>query len=145
MQVNPKVLAPVVPPVTDISGRVGLLLCRDLIFIAKVKGTAEALGYALVIADDLLQATTLVKQYRPQVVFVDLTAFEMASRNALSAYRELGDSNARFVAFGPHVEVNLLAEAKASGYCVVLPRSRFSAELPELMRCYFGQARTDER
>ena len=117
----------------------GLLLCRDLIFTTKVRGTAEALGYRILVASDESLVTSLIERWHPRVVFVDLTAGELASPGALIAYQKLAGPDVWFVAFGPHVEADALDAAKAAGCQVVMPRSKFSAELPELMRRYFNQ------
>ena len=42
-----------------------------------------------------------------------------------------------FLAFGSHVDTDALASAAASGCDPVMPRSKFSAELPDLIRRYF--------
>jgi len=46
-----------------------------------------------------------------------------------------------FVAFGSHVDTEALAAARAAGCDPVMPRSKFSMELHELIRRYF---RSDE-
>jgi DNA-binding NtrC family response regulator len=123
----------------------GLLLCRDLIFISKIVGTAAELGYQFMIAGSRPQAKSLIETKRPQVVLIDLTTGEMAAPAALGEYQRVAASNMWFVAFGPHVDVNLLSAAKAAGCHVVLPRSRFTAELPALMRRYFSETATRDR
>jgi hypothetical protein len=45
------------------------------------------------------------------------------------------------LAFGPHVQGEMLAEARAAG-AVVLPRSIFLARLPELLVATAGSADT---
>jgi hypothetical protein len=117
----------------------GLLLCRDLIFTTKVTRTAAALGYRMHVATDALLARLLIKISQPRVVFVDLTAGEMVAPGALSDYLRLAGPDAWFVAFGPHVEVNSLIAAKAVGCQAVLTRSKFTADLPELIRLYFSR------
>ena len=62
-----------------------------------------------------------------------------AAGAALIAYQKLTGPGTWFVAFGPHVEADALAAAKAAGCQVVIPRSKFSAELPELIRQYFNR------
>jgi hypothetical protein len=137
MELLPSEPKPVLPPTSAPFGLTGLLLCRDLIFTTKVKATAAELGYPILVASAESQAKLMIKTYQPRVVFVDLTAGEMAAPGALSAYQELADPNVWFVAFGPHVEADTLNAAKAAGCQVVMPRSKFAAELPELMRRYF--------
>jgi hypothetical protein len=132
-----RVLVPIVPPTPAEPQAMGLLLCRDLIFTSKVKGTATDLGYPMMVAQAESEARSVIEIYQPQVVFVDLTAGAMAAPSALIGYLKLAHSNVCFIAFGPHVEVDALASARAAGCHVVMPRSKFAAELPELMRQYF--------
>ncbi len=80
----------------------------------------------------------MLQTYQPQVVLVDLTAVDIAAPAALIAYQQIAGPDTWFVAFGSHVDVKALAAAKAAGCHVVLPRSRFAAELPELLRHYFS-------
>jgi len=42
------------------------------------------------------------------------------------------------VAYGSHVDKARLDAARAAGCDEVLPRSKFSAELPDLLRRYLG-------
>jgi hypothetical protein len=115
----------------------GLLLCRDLIFTSKITGTAADLGYRILVADDPKLVKSMIESHRPRIVFVDLTAGDLVAPAALTAYQRFAPPWTWFVAFGPHVEGRLLAEAKAAGCHVVLPRSRFAAKLPEFIRQYF--------
>ena len=70
------------------SGPTGLLLCRDLIFTTKVKGTAAELGYRMLVASDESLAKSLIETYRPRVVFVDLTAGEHGRAGCLERLPE---------------------------------------------------------
>ena len=120
-------------------------MSRDLIFTSKVKGTAAELGYPMMVAGALSQARSMIEACRPQVVLVDLTAGELVTPAALGAYQAIAGPDAWFVAFGPHVDVEALAAARAAGCHDVLPRSRFAAELSDLMRRYFSQPATRNR
>src|SRR5206468_2784299 len=82
----------------------------------------------------------MIDQWRPRVVFVDLSAGDLAGPAALLALTKAAPGTP-FVAFGSHVDTASLAAAAASGCDPVLPRSRFSAELPELIRRYLGSER----
>jgi hypothetical protein len=118
----------------------GLLVSRDLIFTTKIKGTAADLGYAMLVASTQLQAESIIASCRPPVILVDLTGGQMAGSGALRAYQALAGADAWLIAFGPHVDVEALAAAKAVGFHVVLPRSIFTAKLPEFLVQYFSQA-----
>lgn len=115
---------------------VGLLLSKDLIFTSKITGTARELGQRVMVAGQPTLATKMLEQWKPRVVFVDLSAGELVSPAAILAYRQIAPE-ARFVAFGSHVDAQALATAKDAGCHDVMARSRFSANLPDLIRAYF--------
>jgi DNA-binding NarL/FixJ family response regulator len=120
-------------------GPIGLLLSRDLIFTSKVTGTANALGHRVVVVGGVEKALALIAERTPVVVFVDLAAGDLASPGAIGRYREAAPPGTPFLAFGSHVDVQALADAKAAGCDPVLPRSRFTSELPALIRRYFDE------
>ncbi len=106
----------------------GLLLSDDLIFASRIAGTARAAGLEVrqVRAADALPE--LARQLQARCVIVDL-AFPGLDLPALM--QRLG-STARVVAYGPHVDADSLKAARAAGCAVVLPRSKFVEELPQL-------------
>ena len=124
-------------PEPDVAEPAGLLLSRDLIFTSKITGTARELGYRVFVAGNSWLAIAMIEQRKPKVVFVDLAAGELASPSALAAYQN-ATPGTPFVAFGSHVDTIAMKAASAAGCDPVLPRSRFSAELPELIRKYFA-------
>jgi CheY-like chemotaxis protein len=116
----------------------GIVIGRDLMFTAKVTGTAGELGYRMRVAGDAATARRLIEEMQPRVILVDLAAGELATPSALKGYRQLAGESAWLVAAGPHVDAERLAEARAAGCQLALPRSKFSAELPELLRRCFS-------
>lgn len=120
--------------------RVGLLVSRDLIFISKVTGTARALGRRILVAGTAALVAETIDQWQPKVLFVDLSAGDLVGQPALVAYRGMAGSGTSLIAFGSHVDTAALEAAKAAGCELVLPRSRFSAELPALIRSALGDA-----
>ena len=121
----------------ETAGPTGLLIGADLIFQSKITGTARELGLRVLVATGSAPALALLEQWRPRLVIVDLAGGELGSAPALLAYRTAAPS-ATFIAFGPHVDTRALDVARAAGCELVLPRSRFTAELPELLRRYLG-------
>jgi hypothetical protein len=93
----------------------------------------------MLVAGDVGMARARIQKCRPRVVFIDLTARDLATPAALAAYRQITGPGTWFVAVGPHVQVDVLEAARTAGCQVVLPRSKFAAELPALMRQYFSQ------
>jgi hypothetical protein len=118
---------------------IGILLCRDLIFTTKVQGTALSLGYDIAVIGDVSKAKKEIESLHPRLVLIDLTAGELSAPSAMSEYVALAGPEAWLVAFGPHVEALALADAKAAGCQVVLPRSKFAGDLPRLLQFYFSR------
>jgi CheY-like chemotaxis protein len=125
-------------PVPTPDGPAGLLLSRDLFFTSKVTGTARALGQQVLVAGNAALASAMFAQWNPRVVFVDLAAGDLVGTPALVAFRTQAGPGTPFVAFGSHVDTASLDAARAAGCDLVLPRSKFTAELPELIRRYLG-------
>ena len=118
---------------------IGLLLTRDLIFTSKVTGTGQSLGRRILTAGNEALASSLIEERRPRVVFIDLAAGGLVRPEALAAYRTLAGDDAAFVAFGSHVDTEALARAMEAGCDPVLPRSRFTTELPDLIRRFLPE------
>jgi hypothetical protein len=115
------------------------LLSCDLIFTTKVQTTARALGYHLEVVGDVMKAKIAIGTLHPHVIFVDLTAKNLSASDSLADCIKLAGPDVWFVAFGPHVEKAALAKAKAAGCQVVLPRSKFAQDLPQLIQFYYSQ------
>lgn len=120
-------------------GPAGLLLSRDLFFTSKITGTARALGHQVIVAGNAALVSAILAKWSPVVVFVDLAGGNLVDSSALAGYREAAPPGTPFVAFGSHVDTKALADAAASGCDPVMPRSKFTAELPALIRRYFGE------
>ncbi|MDX2035015.1 MAG: response regulator [Isosphaeraceae bacterium] len=118
--------------------RVGMLLSRDLIFISKVTGTARELGATVHVAGNQALATALLAEHHPRAVFVDLSAGDLVRIEALIALKALAGGSTPFIAFGSHVDTAALDSARAAGCSTVLPRSRFTVELPALIERFLG-------
>lgn len=121
------------------AGPMGLLLSRDLIFTSKISGTARTLGSQVLTVGDSSQALTLIQEWRPRLVFVDLTSGDLVAPSAILAYRQAAEPGTTFLAFGPHVDTASMAAAADAGCDPVMPRSRFVRELPDLIRRYLSQ------
>ncbi len=106
-----------------------LVVCNDLIFQAKIKGTAEGLGIniRLVGAGGSVQAEQGVER-----ILIDLNAPGTQS-NDLIRLRQAFPAPCQIVAFGSHVDVPRLRSAREAGCDLVLPRSSFVEELVALV------------
>jgi len=108
--------------------------CPDLFFASRIRGTADRLGIASAPAPDpgrLLAALETRAAHPPRALFVDLAMAEAPELIELAVSYALP-----VVAFGPHVDTDRLEAARLAGAARVLARSRFTKELPELIRQY---------
>jgi CheY-like chemotaxis protein len=113
-----------------------LLISRDLIFTSKVTGTAGALGWTVEVSPDYASAATRAASANYRCVFVDLAQPTAGLEEFIAALPS--DRRPAVIAFGSHVATAQLQTARDAGCDDVLPRSRFSSELPELLRKYLS-------
>lgn len=108
-----------------------VFLTADLMFSSRVLAAAQAAGVALKIvpvASDF--ARHLTDECR--LVLVDLTMPGLALGDVVTTARSAAPT-ARIVAFGPHVDEEALAAARAAG-CDVLTRGQFNANYAALLQ-----------
>jgi DNA-binding NarL/FixJ family response regulator len=118
-----------------------IALIDDLFFVAKVRETAKQVGIALETAatgDQLLKAAAAGPA---ALILVDLNA----RQGALEAIAHLCGGNGqtvaqgqgsprRVIAFLSHVQTDLAERARAAGCQEVMPRSKFTQNLAEILR-----------
>ena len=109
-----------------------LALVDNLFFQAKMTETARRLGVALqtVSSGDALVAAAAAQAHR--LVLVDLNARQGAIE-AVEKLRAAGHAQP-IVGFLSHVQIELAEKARAAGCQEVLPRSKFSANLAEILQ-----------
>jgi CheY-like chemotaxis protein len=116
------------------STRVVLALVSDLLFATRIR---EAAARADACVEFVTQATDLVVQLstrRVRLVLIDLFTPPFDPMEAVRVIKtECGD-RVRVVAFGSHVDDETLTRARAAGADRVLPRSKFVATLPEILK-----------
>lgn len=112
-----------------------VVLVEDLFFQMRIAETAKKLGVsmkAVTIAEALVAE---VGADSPALVLVDLNA--RAGVEAVERLRAAGHRQP-VIAFLSHVQVELAERARAAGCTEVLPRSKFTQHLPEIL----SQAKT---
>ena len=107
-----------------------LLLIRDLMFMARVTGTARELGVPVKVVRDPTKLAAEAGPGHGVRLIVDLN-LEGAIEAAASWKGATGGSVAGFVS---HVDAETIRRARESGIDRVMPRSQFVQVLPELLK-----------
>ncbi len=113
-----------------------LLLSQDLFFTSKITGTAGALGYRVDVVGGPGQIAGKLADASYGCVMIDLALAGVAVADVVAALPD--EDRPPIVAFGSHVNTTRLDEARDAGCDDVMPRSRFSAALPEILTQYLG-------
>ena len=108
----------------------------DLLWATRIKSTADALGISCRPTRNLEMLEARLVDSPVRSLIVDLEA-----EPGMSLIRRLRGEGAhergkavRIVAFGPHVAVEMFAEAKRAGADVLMARGAFAGRLPEILR-----------
>ena len=110
-------------------GRV-VALMDDLFFQMKVAETAKQLGLELKVAANGDALLSLLEP-APKLVIVDLNARSQPIQ-AIERLRA-NKNKVHVVGFLSHVQTDLAAQARAAGCDEVMPRSRFTQDLPAIL------------
>ena len=111
-------------------------LASDLIWATKIKSTAQAIGVEARPVRDLGMLEARLEDADPSALILDLeapeVAMEMIGRLRGSDASE-HDRSVRILAFAPHVNRDLIDEARRLGADEVLTRGAFDHDLPEIL------------
>ena len=116
-----------------------IALIDDLFFLAKVHETAKHTGVTLETAATGEQLLKAAAGSPAALILVDLNA----RQGALDAVERLCAANGaanvpgnprRVIAFLSHVQTDLAERARAAGCADVMPRSKFTQNLAEILR-----------
>ncbi len=115
--------------------KTGLLISPDLFFTSKVTGTAQALGLRVEAFDNLAMAIARLSSDDIACVLFDLGAPRASITDLFAAMS--ATTPVPVIAFGSHVNVELLEAAQAAG-AEVMPRSQFASTLPGILQRHLG-------
>jgi DNA-binding NarL/FixJ family response regulator len=107
----------------------GLVLCDDLIFYSRIAGAARAAGLMVRQAKTAGDLVSLARQHSPGGVILDLQNPGLDLVALLAELKAACPAMPRVVAYGSHVETELLRAARQAGCDGVMPRSQFAKEL----------------
>ena len=105
-------------------------LAQDIFFIAKMKETAKLTGVELETAGTPQALAEAAKATTTSLLIVDLNA-----RGSIEAIENLhaAGNTLPVIAYLSHVQVELAERARAAGCTEVMPRSKFSKDLAEIL------------
>ncbi|QDT42418.1 hypothetical protein Pan241w_25020 [Gimesia alba] len=115
-----------------------VILCSDMLFLSKITGTARQLGYSFCTALSCDKAAESLLNETRQLLLIDLNQQNLDWELLTSIHQ--GDASLTSIAFGPHIDTERLNKARAAGCTQVIPRSQFSAQLPQLMDAALTEA-----
>jgi CheY-like chemotaxis protein len=116
----------------------GLLLTDDLLFSTKVTGTADAVGCRVSVTDNVERAAELCRAELPRCILLDLSIPGLQIDVVVQRLRTASE-DAPVIAYGSHVDRQRLEAASAAGCREVLPRSKFSGTLADLLLRYLAR------
>ena len=111
-----------------------LAYITDLFFQAKVGQTAQSVGVKVKIVSSLYHFLPQLKE-KPSLVLIDLNADGISPSTLIAQIKEK-NPELPVVAYGAHVQTELLERARKSGADSVLPRSKLSSDLPKILTRY---------
>lgn len=107
-------------------------LVRDLLFRSRIDGAAEAAGVEVGYTSSRAAIAQRCAGLKPAVVFVDLSDAEFPPKETLAAIAA-GAPGARVIGFASHVAIKSIEAAREAGFDLVLSRSQFVTQLPQLL------------
>lgn len=108
------------------------LIENDLIFESRIQAQADAVGTAVKIFPALAEALDGCEAL-PARLLVNLTLIDPLGLPRLAAWRAGLAAPPTIIAYGPHVEADLLRAARQAGCDTVVPRSEFVKRLGEFL------------
>ncbi len=106
----------------------------DIFFASKIREAAQSAGLDMEFIKGADELAEKALSGRPSLVIVDLGSKKINAMQLIGAIKGRDDlKGVRVIGYLPHVEKGLMKEALAAGYDIVLPRSRFSLELIEIL------------
>jgi DNA-binding NtrC family response regulator len=105
-------------------------LDSDLFFVVKVTDTLKHAGYTTHAVRNEHDFAQALQTRRPAVALVNTATRGVDYARALAAAREAAVPS---VAYGPHVDLDTQAAARAAGATVVVTNSRLAGDLPGIV------------
>lgn len=110
------------------------LVADDMFFSSKIENTAKNVGFDLVKVKKLREFPDRVREKKPDLVIIDLASRKIDTGEIFNLIKGSSECAGTFcVGYLPHVEQELARRFREMGVDLVVPRSRFSAEMAEII------------
>ncbi len=109
-----------------------IALVSDLMFSSKITATANSIGTSVAVVRTMEQLKNELTSHPATTVMIDLEATAVDPIQAIT-HCVTTQPKPRIIAFGPHVNVDLLTRASDAGADDVMPRGAFTTNLPQLL------------
>lgn len=117
----------------------GVLACNDFFFETRICDTARELNREVRCFSDADKIAELLSTENISLLLIDLSSMSNCL-DELPRFRGLAPE-LTVIAFGSHVQIDLLKRAREAGCDSVMPRSRFTTELVNILQEYLPDSR----
>lgn len=109
---------------------------EDLFFLAKIQETSRKLNLKVDFVKTEKEVSDFVEQTgeKPSLIIVDLNNANVKPLTLIPKLKSKLKKETNIIGFVSHVQGDLKVKATEAGCDMVLPRSAFSANLPQLLR-----------
>jgi len=112
-----------------------LAAVEDLFFVVKINDAAKRSGFSCEFLKSAQEVLDSARREPPLLVIVDLNARSFNPVDLIARLRtEESLKRASIVAFVSHIEAELKNRAQSAGASLVLARSAFSMNLPQILK-----------
>ena len=121
------------------AGSLGVLASSDFFFETRICDTARELGREVRCFSEADKIAELLSTESVSLLLIDLSTMSNCLEE-LPRYRSVSPK-LMVIAFGSHVQTDLLKRAREADCDTVMPRSRFTSELVKLLQDYLPALR----
>lgn len=116
-----------------------LAVVEDLFFVVKINDAAKRSGFSCEFLKSAQEVLDRARQEPPLMIIVDLNARSVKPVDLIARLRgEESLKKVSIIAFVSHVEAELKNRAQSAGASMVLARSAFSTNLPQIFKRHGG-------
>lgn len=124
------------PVVDNTNSRTIVAFVDDLFFMAKIQETARKLNVKVnfVKTDKEVLEPVAAGEEKPSLIIIDLNHHTVKPLTVISKLKSKFKKETNIIGFLSHLQGELKVKAQEAGCDMVLPRSAFSQNLPQLLR-----------